>query len=210
MIEDALMQLAIGPHLEEQDLEKYSMGKLPETLLPAFEEHLLACIPCQDRLLEMEAFVNAVRSVSPTLRAAPRPGWRRWFTWPRPAWIGAIAVSTVALTVGLVRLPSRPGLSTPTAVFLRSTRGVEGLALASAPAGQPVSLNIDLTELPVLPSYRLEIVDAAGKPVWKTTTVPQNGRIEQLVTTVLSAGRHYLRLYSPEGALLREFGLRAE
>jgi len=74
------------------------MGKLPEVRLVPFEEHLLACEACQDRLLETEAFVNAVRSVSPKLRAAsssPRrnrfrqkpTGWRRsrW-AWSCSAW----------------------------------------------------------------------------------------------------------------------------
>ena len=67
------MQLQIGPHLEESEVEQYSMGELPEASLAPFEEHLLACDSCQDRLLEMEAYVNAVRSVSPNLRAAPQP-----------------------------------------------------------------------------------------------------------------------------------------
>jgi anti-sigma factor RsiW len=67
------MELQVGSHLAEAELEEYSMGRLPEARMEAFEEHLLACDACQDRLLEMESFVNAIRSVSPKLRAAPRP-----------------------------------------------------------------------------------------------------------------------------------------
>src|SRR5258708_6381611 len=63
------MQLQLGRHLEESQLEQYSMGNLPEERAEPFEEHLLACEVCQDRLLEMDAYVNAVRSVSPRLRA---------------------------------------------------------------------------------------------------------------------------------------------
>src|SRR5947207_8219104 len=111
------MQLALGPYLEESDLEQYSMGKLSESLLPAFEEHLIACDSCQDRLLEMEAFVNAVRTVSPTLRAAPQSAWRERFVWPRSAWTAAIAMSMVALAVGVVRLPTPIRQATATAVF---------------------------------------------------------------------------------------------
>ena len=49
------MQLGIGSHLDDADLEQYSMGSLPETRLVPFEEHFLACESCQDRLLEMES-----------------------------------------------------------------------------------------------------------------------------------------------------------
>ena len=62
--------LGISSHLEETELEKYSMGTLFEARLEEFEEHLLACDSCQDRLLEMEAYVNAIRSASPKLRPA--------------------------------------------------------------------------------------------------------------------------------------------
>ena len=71
------MQLGIGPHLEESDVEQYSMGKLPEPSLAPFEEHLLACVSCQDRLLEMEAFVKAVCSVSSKLGATAPPAVTR-------------------------------------------------------------------------------------------------------------------------------------
>src|SRR5262249_31094285 len=74
--EDTVMELGIGPHLEEAELEQYSMGTLPEERITAFEEHFLVCEVCQDQLLEMEAYVNAVRSVSPKLRKAGRPELR--------------------------------------------------------------------------------------------------------------------------------------
>jgi hypothetical protein len=202
------MQLQIGPHLEESDVEQYSMGELPEASLAPFEEHLLACASCQDRLLEMEAYVNAVRSVSPNLRAAPQPAWRELFFRPWPAWAAAMALSVIALTVVNFRVavPRPEGL---TAVFLQSSRGIEGLALARAPVGQPVLLNIDLTELPAFPSYRLEIVNAAGKPVWQAAAIPKEGKIAQPLSKGLAAGQYYIRLYGPGGELLREFSLRA-
>ena len=36
------MELKIGPHLEELELEQYSMGKLEETRLDGFEEGFVA------------------------------------------------------------------------------------------------------------------------------------------------------------------------
>jgi hypothetical protein len=64
-------------------------------------------------------------------------------------------------------------------------------------------------ELPAFPSYRLEIVDAAGKSVWQAAAIPQAGKIAQALSKGLAAGQYYIRLYSPGGELLREFSLRA-
>ena len=96
------MQFEIGSHLDESDLEQYSMGKhsmgkLLGERLESFEEHLLACEFCQDRLLEMEAYVNAVRSVSPKLRQSNRARWRERFFRPRPTWVAAFAMGVVLL-----------------------------------------------------------------------------------------------------------------
>ena len=96
------------------------------------------------------------------------------------------------------------------AVFLHASRGIEGLALAQAPAGKPLSFNIDLSELPALPSYRLEIVNSSGQPVWQDTAAAHEGKITPTFTKGLTTGRYYLRLYNTDGKLLREFGLRID
>jgi hypothetical protein len=205
------MQLGIGSHLDDADLEQYSMGRLLATRLAPFEEHLLACESCQDRLLETEAFVNAVRSVSPKLRAASEPPWRDRFFGQRPTWVAAFAMGFVLLGLGRIWLV-RPR-EAPTdfaAVLLDSSRGIEGLAVAKAPAGKPLALTIDLTELPALPSYRLEIVNSVGKQVWQTAAGAREGKIAQRSANGLRAGQYYVRLYTPGGKLLREFGLRID
>src|SRR5262249_6556683 len=146
------MQLAIGPHLEESELELYSMGRLPEERIGPFEEHFLACEPCQDRLLEMDAYVNAVRSVSPKLRAAP----------DRTLWARLTLVATCAAAVLTMLLSGRlppPRSSEMAVVRLEAMRGAEP---ARAAAGQAVTLEIDLTRLPPASSYVLEVVDASG------------------------------------------------
>src|SRR5262245_27323636 len=94
--EDKVMGLEMGPHLEEAELEQYSMGILPEQRITAFEEHFLVCQVCQDQLLEMEAYVNAVRSVSPKLRQVKRS--RRVF--PQLA----LAAAAIVMTVIVVKL----------------------------------------------------------------------------------------------------------
>ena len=202
------MQLEIGSHPNDSDLEQYSMNRLPEERLATFEEHLLACESCQDRLLETEAYVNAVRSVSPKLRQANRPRWRERYFGQRPTWVAAFAMSVVALCVGRIWLGPPRGPTDFAAVLLHSSRGIEGLAVAQAPAGRPLALTIDLTELPALPSYRLEIVSATGKPVWQVTAGAREGKISQQLSQGLNQGQYYVRLYTEHSKLLREYGLR--
>src|SRR6058998_3132284 len=124
------MQFEIGSHLDESDLEQYSMGKhsmgkLLGERLESFEEHLLACESCQDRLLETEAYVNAVRSVSPKLRQANRPRWRERYFGQRPAWVAAFAVGVVVLGMGWFWLVAPRGRTDFAAVFLHASRGIE-------------------------------------------------------------------------------------
>jgi hypothetical protein len=201
------MQFGIGSHLEETELEQYSMGTLPEKSLEVCEEHLLACDSCQDRLLEMEAYVNAMRSASPKLREAPRPFWARFFRWPQPAWAAALATAVVALAAVGLWIVAPPARTEMASIVLRSSRGIEGLATSKAPAGKRLSLTVDLTELPAFTSYKMEIVNATGKPVWEAVAHPENGKITQPTTKGLPAGQYYVRLYAPGGVLLREFSL---
>src|SRR5579864_183395 len=114
------MQFGIGSHLEEPQLEEYSMGTLSEANLEAFEEHLLACNSCQDRLLEMEAYVNAMRSASPKLREARQPFWADLFQRPRPAWIAAFAMGVIVLAVARVWIAPPPARTEMASVALHS------------------------------------------------------------------------------------------
>ena len=48
-------------HPDEDQLERYSIDIMEARQAAAFEEHLLICDTCQDRLLDMETFVEAMR-----------------------------------------------------------------------------------------------------------------------------------------------------
>ena len=200
------MGLRIGTHLEDTDLELYSMGRLPQSRLAPFEEHFLACDSCQDRLLEMETYINAVRSVSPKLRRESRPRWRERFS-QRPTWVAAVVFGMVMLLMGRAWLLA-PRPAVVTALFLHASRGIEGLTVAKAPAGKPLTLNIDLTELSAFPAYRIDIVNATGKPVRQIMAIARERRIAQQLPKGLDAGQYYVRLYSAGGELLREFSLQ--
>lgn len=197
------MNLDIGQHLQEADFEQYSMGTLPAERIAPFEEHLIACNSCQDQLLEMEAFVNAVRSVSPKLRPAEKPRFRT----PLFAWAGAAATIAAALLIARIWIPAP--ISGPVAVvLLQASRGIEGLDVAAAVAGQPLSLQIDPTEFSLARSYRLQIVESTGKQVAESEVTPKNGKIVSSLSKGLPAGKYYVRLYGAKGELLREYGLQ--
>jgi hypothetical protein len=201
------MELEIGPHLEESELEEYSMGTLPGARVELFEEHFLACGACQDRLLEMEAYVNAMRSASPKLREARPSFWKDLFRWPRLARVGAFGLSAASVAAGIWVLSPRHRTEME-AVTLYANRGIAGPAVAKAHSGKVLSLNVDLTELLASPSYRMEVVNATGQPVWDTVTKARNGKITQSMRKALAAGQYYVRLYVPGGQLLREFSLQ--
>ena len=213
------MWLEVGSHLDEARLEQYSMGTLPEEAQAAFEEHLLACGECQDRLLETDAYINAVRAVSPRLRSEHEQRRERWAAFResvadllrgkrRLVWATSFAV--VALVMAVIRPWQERGGAQPFAVVLESSRGIEGLIAARAPAGRPLILEIDLTQLPAAARYRLEIVNAMGRRQWEGSAPPSGGRIAAATGARLAAGTYFVRLYISERELLREFSLQVQ
>jgi hypothetical protein len=61
-------------------------------------------------------------------------------------------------------------------------------------------LQPDLSGLPSWPSYRLEVVDAAGARLWQ-------GVFPGPAAPRMRPGVYFVRLYSPAGELYREYGL---
>ena len=51
-------------HIPEDWLERYSLGTLEEPLIAPLEEHLLICHLCQDRLVETDDFLEAMRAAT--------------------------------------------------------------------------------------------------------------------------------------------------
>lgn len=63
-------------HIEEEQLERYAMGTLPELEAAPVEEHLLLCAGCRERLSEFDEFLNTLRSaeIDPVLSSEPDHG----------------------------------------------------------------------------------------------------------------------------------------
>ena len=56
-------------HLDDERMERYALGTLAAPEIPALEQHLLLCGDCQDRLAEMDAFVQGMRAAARQVRA---------------------------------------------------------------------------------------------------------------------------------------------
>jgi hypothetical protein len=196
----SLMSYDIHCHLDPDDLERYSRGRASETEAIQFEEHLLACEVCREGLENAESYARAMRSAAANFEEPPAKGFR-WFagTWSLPRLIPAFAALALIFW-GVVRFTGNSQM--PLAISLTATRGV-GVGSA-APAGRTLAITPDLTGLAAGPSYHVEIVDERGKATWQGGYTPAAGALQ---VAAQHAGPHFVRIYSPGGELLREYGL---
>jgi predicted anti-sigma-YlaC factor YlaD len=182
------MTMDIDGHLEEEELERYSLAASAEPELSKVEEHLLLCPSCRKKVETSDVYVHSMRHAAAQVRAEEKRA---------PRWAGmAFLLAATVLLAGVVLIRSHAPV--PFAVSLAATRGV-GIN-AQAPAGVPLALQLDVTGLPAAASYRVEMVDHVGKQVW-TGTFPGSP------AKAAPAGIYFVRLYSPAGDLLREYGL---
>jgi hypothetical protein len=213
------MPTGYGLHASDDALEQYVLGGLEEPEVAATEEHLLVCPTCQARLEETESFITAVRAAAGKLRAEPPSAWgelrsrfSRLIAMPNPVWATAAVAALVVCVLALVPLlPTHPP-TPPFSVALESARGAEGWAESRVPANKPLLLSMDLSELPVRDSYKVKLVDAAGKTEMELHASPANGRLSVNTGRELGPGRHWVRLYGSRepDSLLREYGVKTE
>jgi hypothetical protein len=203
------MEFGTGRHGSDELLEQYSMGRLDERTSQDLEEHLLICAGCQDNLALADAYRKSMCHAALELRQQARHPVKTWFgglfRLPKPVW--AMAAVALVIAVGS-RWPSIHGSPAQSVlVLLQSNRGAQSPLNSSTPAARPITLLLDLTDLPPLPQYRLEVVDAAGHPVFGSSAAPRNNKVRATIARGLPAGMYYVRVYGQE--LLREYGLEA-
>ena len=208
------MRLNTNRHLAEDEIEKYTMGDISEEDASRFEEHLLICESCQDRVSESDSFVSSMQCASARIRRGDlrTQKSRRFFSRPIPVLAAAASVLLLAVLSlqwvnGLAIWRNRVAVEPAFAVSLVATRG-NGIE-AKAPAGRALTLQLDLTGLPPESSFRLEMVDALGKRVWQGEVVSQDSHAVASAPKMAS-GLYFLRTYAPSGKLLREYGLEVE
>ena len=118
-----------------------------------------------------------------------------------PVWVSA-ALVLVFIPVALYRT-NKTRTGKPDEVNLQATRG----AAEEARARKSLVLNMDVSTLPQLDSYAIELVDEGGEIIWRQTVAARASAV-RAVTAGLKAGRYFVRLYTPAGKLLREYALR--
>ena len=190
----------IHRHMDEEDLERYSSGTAAEDDVALYEEHLLACETCQLNLQETKEYLVAMqfaaRQVRREGRAAEKERERSF-----PAWLPAFAAVACLALVMVVIMRSRspqPAVAVSLTALRSNGSGI------TAPASRGLLLHPDLTGLATESSYRLEIVNQAGRRMWQGTFSPtQDG----VTVPGQSAGFYFVRVYLQRGELLREYGL---
>lgn len=210
------MPTAPAAHPSDDALELYSLGRLRPSEAAAIEEHILICAECRQRLKDSDEYVAAMRQALTELeQEQEEPGARRsrfaaLARIRKPVWVGAMAA---VVLLALLVLPGQHQRRNFTDLYLTTYRGDAASLHARAPAAAPLSLHIDVSGLPVLASYRVEIVDAVGKPVYATEATPTGGKLAVRFTAGLAPGQYWVRVSRRAagakggGELLREFSL---
>jgi len=189
--------------MDGDEVERYSMGTICETESARFEEHLLVCELCRNRVTETDEQSAALHRAAMHWRRQPRrESLRVWFPWLLPAF-SAVCLAGLLVLVGLW-LGSRTSAKQAYAVNLISTRGA-GIA-AQAPKNRPLNLGLEVTGIAVHPSLRVEIVDRQGTAVWEGMADPRDSKAVVSVPG-MHDGTYFVRVYAPSGDLLREYGL---
>ena len=184
-------------HLDEAQLEAFSMGKLPESELAACEEHLLICESCRQRVEENDIYVRSMRDAAARLRAREEKPRKAWL----PRVVPLLAAAVLILGIGIALRVNQKGGLTPVAVALDATRG--GGLVAQVPAERPMLLKPNLNGLPAFPEYHLRILDRTGKRIWQGNFKAGNA----VAVPQQPLGIYIVELYSIPGTLLREYAM---
>lgn len=201
-------------HAQQEVLEQYVAGGLPEDLLAPLEEHLLICETCRESLDDTEfahCTREAARRIALDEQTQPASGlaariWAALTAVPKPA-LAATAAAAAILVFVSPRLTSPPEYEL---VSLRAMRGADD-GSSSIASGKAVRFEIDLTEIPAASAFVVEVADGRGSALWKDSVQPHGNSLSVRVDKKLDAGRYWIRLYSggSSARLLREFGLLA-
>ena len=193
------METESDPHFGDELLETYSIGHLPEEEVPALEEHLLMCSDCQVRLSSIDQYVQVAKAAAAELerkKTAPKRDFAEFLVgrfWPIPKPVWALGLATASLAVLLSVVPLQQGHQTE--LILTASRGRETLP-PHASSHDNVVLKIDTTAIPAARAYQLQLVNATGGEVWKSTVTPPGNHQIVAKALKLARGNYWVRIYS--------------
>ena len=186
-------------HPSVETIERFAMNQLPEAELAPFEEHLLLCPKCQDRVAEADQFIAAAKAAATRLESET-PGWGQFVPkHPKPVWAAAAAALIVLFYLALPHSSAPPQL-----LALTTMRGAGDNAVAKA--GAPIQLTLDGTGLPARQKYDVNVVDASGTLVATRQAQHQKGTTIAISCDPLRPGQYWVRVVA-DGAVLREYSL---
>ena len=197
-------------HPEEEILERFAMGRLVEPALGEFEEHLMLCGRCQERLDEVTEYAGVMRVAARSVAAEVpvEAAWRRWLRldWlPMPA--PALAGAMVILVAVLVWQPWRAAAPVEwRTVDLATLRG--GAAGSAGVEGFALHLRLDVAGLDTA-GATAQIVSESGKSVAEMPVSLVERKAELRYAAGLSPGQYWVRL-KKAGETLREYSLIVE
>src|SRR6266404_1145335 len=87
--------MTVGRHMEEDEVERYSMQEMSDVESGPFEEHLLICEVCRNRVQEADIYVSAMQCAGTQARGAP-PKRAVWSWSFGAAWAVAVALVVLA------------------------------------------------------------------------------------------------------------------
>jgi hypothetical protein len=197
-------------HGTDEQFELYLLNRLPESDLALLEEHLFICAACREKLDGVGDFVLGMREAPRQLLlvTAPAiwPGWRipsqlgSFFR--RPAFSMGLAFATLLIVVAIFssvgnRFPLRASLQ------LTATRGEMPFIVPAR------TLHLMLSDGPREGGpFRVDVLNAMGLSMWAGLADSSPGGVEVNVAQPLPQGDYFVRLYSPAGKMLREYGFR--
>ncbi len=197
-------------HPSEDVWEEYAFKRLPENEVERLEAHLIACTACQSTLQRVDNLIHSMRSVSlEEVKIPPAsPSVERWIPFPmRPA-ILSMALGAFVVVAGIAVIRYR-GPQNPQGALV-TLQSFRGSGTAAAPTSRPLDLEISEPDIPAGASYAMEVVTLMGESVWKGTPQARGGKLVGHVEKGLDNGPYWVRLFSADGTLLREFGLQVQ
>jgi hypothetical protein len=201
------MQIETDRHMNEEEIERYSLGDIPEADVSSFEEHILVCELCQSKVAESDRYIFSMQDVSAGVRRKAQKTTSYWMAFPSLTHTFATAALMLFLAFLGLRMVNRVPAVPAFSLDLTANRG-NGIE-AKAPAGKALILQVELAGLRPEPLFRLEMVDQVGKRVWQGSAVPQDSKAAASVPP-MTRGIYFLRAYAPSGNLVREYGLEIE
>jgi hypothetical protein len=199
---DKELSVDLNFHGTDDQFEGYLLGRMSDLDIPVFEEHLMLCSVCRERLDSTEHFVLGMREALPVLANSVSPQ-SDWFAWlRRPAFSMAVALIAIAGVIAVFSM----GRTKFAPVAMLELTAIRGEIPVSAPARE---LDLTLSDAPQQGGpFKVEVVDATGLAVWNGVSGTGPAGVQVKAQQRFGPGQYFVRLYAPSGQLLHEYGFR--